>query len=39
LISQGRFDDGDTSDSEKNGSIKNDGETFYDGDTSDDKEE
>jgi hypothetical protein len=33
------FDDGDTSNSENNGSIGNDKDTSYDGDTSDDEEE
>jgi hypothetical protein len=39
LIWRGRSDNGDTSNSEKNGSIKNNGETSDDGDTSDDEEE
>jgi hypothetical protein len=39
LIQQGHSDDGDTSDSEKNGSIANGMETSDDGDTSDIEEE
>jgi hypothetical protein len=39
LIQQGHSDDGDTSDSEKNGSITNGMETSDDGDTSDIEEE
>jgi hypothetical protein len=39
LIQQGRSNDGDTSDSENNGSIKNGGETSDDGDTPNDEEE
>jgi hypothetical protein len=37
LIRLDRSDDGDTSDSEKNDSIRNSGETFDDGDTSHDE--
>jgi hypothetical protein len=39
LIRRGCSNDGDTSDSEKNGSIKNGGETSDNGDTSNDEEE
>jgi hypothetical protein len=39
LIQWGHFDDGDTSDSENNGSIGNGWEISDDGDTSDDEEE